>query len=87
MAFLGLKSPVPLFRLIRSGFSPSIKWFLLPDISFSFVFPLFLMFLSSTCSGVWLFVGFFVGDSDGSTASIKQKSHFKSLFISMLHQT
>ena len=44
------------------------------------------MFLSPTCCGVWLFVGFCVGDSDGSIASIRQRSHFKSLFVSMLYQ-
>ena len=46
------------------------------------------MFLSPTCCGVWLFVslfiGFCVGDSNRNTASIKQRSHIKSLFVSML---
>ena len=45
------------------------------------------MFMSLTCYDVWLFVGFCVGDSDGSTVSIRQRSHIKSLFIIMLHQT
>ena len=34
-----------------------------------------------------LFVGFCMGDSNGSVASITQKSHIKSLLVSMLHRT
>ena len=49
------------------------------------------MFLSLTCCSVWLFVSLFVGccvgDSDSSAALIKQRSHIKSMFVSMLHQT
>ena len=36
---------------------------------------------------VSLFIGFYVGDSDDNIASIRQKSHIKSLLVSMLHQT
>ena len=63
LAFLDLKSHLPLFRLIRFKFFPSIKWFLPSDLSFLFDFFYFLIFLSSTCYDVWLFVGFYVGDS------------------------
>ena len=87
MAFLGLKSPLSLFRLLRSKLSPLIKWFLPPDRSFHLIFLCFLMFLSLTYCGMWLFIGFFMGDSNDSAASIKQKSHIISLLISMLHQT
>ena len=45
------------------------------------------MFLSLTCCGIWLFVDFCVGDSDDSIVSIRQRSHIKSIFIIMLHQT
>ena len=52
------------------------------------------MFLLPTCCNMWLcycvmvvlFIGFYVGDSDDKVISIKQKSHIKSLFVSMLHQ-
>ena len=71
LAFLGLKSPIPLFQLLRYGLSPLIKWFLSPDLSFRLIFLCFLMFLLSTCCDVWLFVGFCVGNSDGSVASIR----------------
>ena len=36
---------------------------------------------------MWLFVGFSVDDSDGNAALIGQKSHIKSIFVNMLHQT
>ena len=46
------------------------------------------MFLSPTYYGVWLFIslfiGFCVGDSNRNTASIKQRSHIKSIFVNML---
>ena len=45
------------------------------------------MFLLSICCGVWLFVGFCVDDLDDNSVSIRQRSHFKSLFVSMFHQT
>ena len=38
------------------------------------------MFLSPTCYGSWLFVGFCMGNSNKSAALIKQINHFKSLF-------
>ena len=41
LAFFGLKSLIPLFCLKRSRFSPSINWFLSPNLSFSFEFHLF----------------------------------------------
>ena len=88
LAFISLKSPLSLFRLLRSRFSPLIKCFLPPDQSFYLIFLCFLMLLSPTCCGVWLFIGFFfMRDSNDNAASIKQKSHIKSLLVSMLHQT
>ena len=39
--FIGLKSPIPLFHLLISKFFPLIKWFIPPDLSFDFDFPLF----------------------------------------------
>ena len=88
MAFLSLKSPLPLFHIV----SPTKIWafFFNKVVSstrsdFSFDFPLFFMFLSPTCCGVWLFVGFCVGDSDDNVASIRQRSHIKSLLIRMFH--
>ena len=44
------------------------------------------MFLSSVCSGVCLFVGFYASDLDSSAASIKQINHIKSMFVSMLQE-
>ena len=86
-AFFALKSPILLFRLLRYEFSPSINWFLSIDMSFCLIFLRFLMFLSSTYCGVWLFVGFSVSDSNNNVVSIRQRSHIKSLFISVFHQT
>ena len=45
------------------------------------------MFLLMTCYGLRLLIGFCVGKSDNSAASIKQRSHIKSLLVSMFHQT
>ena len=36
---------------------------------------------------MWLFIGFCIGDSDDNAVLIRQRSYFKSLFVSMLHQT
>ena len=38
------------------------------QFEFSFHFPLFFMYLSSTYGGMWLFINFCAGDSDGSLA-------------------
>ena len=49
------------------------------------------MFLSSTYYSIWLFISLFigvcVGESGDNTALIRQRSHIKSLFVSILHQT
>ena len=45
------------------------------------------MFLSSTCCCVCLFIGFCGDDSNGNAASIRQRSHIKSMFIGMVLQT
>ena len=87
LAFLGLKSPIPLFCLFKYELSPSIKWFLPHDLSFHLLFFCFLMFLPPTCCDMWLLISFCVGDSIGSVASIRQRSHIKSMFVNMLHQT
>ena len=87
MAFLSLKSPLPLFHLLRFWLPSLIKWFLQPNLSSHLIFLCFLIFLLLTCCGLWLFIGFCVGDSDGSVASIEQRSHIKSLLVSMFHQT
>ena len=34
-----------------------------------------------------MFISFCIGDSDDNIASIRQISHIKSLFVTMLHQT
>ena len=52
---------------------------------FYLIFLYFLKFFSLTYCGMCLFVVFCVGVSDGSAALIRQRSHIKSLFISMLH--
>ena len=53
-------------------------------LSFSYIFVVNLL----RCEPfVNLFIGFCVDDSNRSAASIKQKNHIKSLFVSMLHQT
>ena len=48
------------------------------------------MFLSLACCDVCffviLFIGFCVDNSDDNAASIRQRSHTKSLFIGMIHQ-
>ena len=85
--FFALKSPILLFRLLRYEFSPSINWFFSLVLSFHLIFLRFLMFLLSTYCGVWLFVGFSVGDSNNNVVSIRLRSHIKSLFISVFHQT
>ena len=82
MAFLSLKSSLSLFRLLKSGFSSSIKWNFLHDLNFYTIF----LYLSLICCIVCLFVGFCVSNSDSSVASIRQRSHIKSLFVIMLHQ-
>ena len=87
MTFFGLKSHISLFRLLRSGLSPLTKWFIPSDLSFSLIFFCFLMFLLSTCCSIWLFVGFCVSDSNGNATSIRQRSHIKSILVSIIHQT
>ena len=83
MAFIGLKSPFSLFRLLRYGFSSSIKWFLLPNLSFHLFYYVFVINLLCHVVVCW----FFVVDSEGNTTSIIQRSHIKSLFVNMLHLT
>ena len=64
------------------------------DLSFHSIFLCFLVFLSSTCCGIWFchctkvdpFIGFCVGDLDDNAISIRQRSYIKSLFVSMFHQ-
>ena len=45
------------------------------------------MFLSPTCCGMWLFVGFSIDDTEGNAALIGQRSHIKSIFVNMIHYT
>ena len=57
---------------------------------FLFDFPLFsydfVIDLLQRVVVVSLFIGFCVGNSDYSDASIRQRSHIKSLLVSMLHR-
>ena len=69
--FFGLKLPLLLFRLLIYELFPSVKWYFSPDLNFYLIFLYFLMFLSSTCCGVCLFVDFCVSDLDGSTTLIR----------------
>ena len=85
--FFSLKSPISSFILFRFEFSISIKCFLPLDLSLHSIFPMFLMFLSLTSYDVWFFIRFCMSDSDDNTTSIRQRSHIKSLFISMLHKS
>ena len=71
LAFLCLKSLLSLFCLLIYELSSLIKWFIPSDLSFYLIFLCFLMFLSSTCYDVCLFIGFCVDDSDGKTVSIR----------------
>ena len=57
------------------------------NLSFYFIFLCFLIFLSSICYDVLFFVGFYVNDLNSSAISIKQKSHIKSLIVSVFHHT
>ena len=86
LIFFDLKSHISLFRLLRFGLSPSIKLYFPIDLNFYLIFFDFLMFLSSTCYNLCLFVGFCMSDSNSNVVSIRQISHIKSLFISMLLQ-
>ena len=56
---------------------------------FYLIFLCFLMFLSLTCCNVCffvsLFIGFCVDNSDDNVASIRQRSHIKSIFIGMIY--
>ena len=78
LAFLDMKLYLPLFRLIRFRLSPSIKWFLSHDLSFSFDFSLFFyVFIADL---LWRMI-VCCCDSEGIAASIKQINHLKSLFV------
>ena len=87
LIFFELKSPLLLFLPLRYEFFILIKWFIPIDLSFHLIFPYFLIFLSSICYDVGLFVSFYIGDSNNSAASIKQISHIKSIFITMFCHT
>ena len=86
LVFLDVNEPLILFCLLEFGLFPSIKLFLPSDY---LIFLCFLIFLSLTCYDVWLFgslfIGFYMGDSNYNTASIKHRSHIKSLFVIMLY--
>ena len=69
--FFDLKSLIILFSLLKFRFFLSIKWYFPLDLSFYLIFLCFLMFLSSTCFDVYLFVGFYIDDLDNSAALIR----------------
>ena len=73
--FLNLKLFISLFHLLIYGLSLSIKWYFSSDLSFYFIFLYFLMFLSSNCSGIFLFIGFCVSFKQQRCFDQIKKSH------------
>ena len=82
-----MKPSFLLFHLFIYKFSSLIKWFLSSDLNFHLIFPLIFYVLAPIYYNVWLFISFCMSDSNDNTTSIKQRSHIKSLFVIMLHQT